>query len=109
MRMFTTIAAVAAATVAGAAAAVAADLPSRRPPAPAVYAPAPVFTWSGLYLGVNGGGWFLTTPPPTTVSARASWGGGGGLVGGTIGYNFQAAPTSSSASRPTSTTVPRRT
>ncbi len=63
--------------------AMAADLPTRKaPPAPQVYAAPPVFTWTGFYVGVNGG-----------------WGGGtggkdfgnvdGGLVGGTVGYNYQ--------------------
>jgi outer membrane immunogenic protein len=63
--------------------AMAADLPTRKaPPAPQVYAAPPIFTWTGFYVGVNGG-----------------WGGGmggkdfgnvnGGLVGGTVGYNYQ--------------------
>jgi outer membrane immunogenic protein len=39
--------------------AAAADLPSRRPPPPVEYAPPlPIFTWTGFYVGVNGGGAF---------------------------------------------------
>ncbi len=51
--------------------------------APEVYAPP--YTWTGFYLGINGGGGF----------GRSNWGGvgsfntSGGLVGGTIGYNYQ--------------------
>jgi outer membrane immunogenic protein len=83
------LAAAAATLVAGAA--VAADLPSRRPPAAAAYTPAPIFTWSGLYFGLNGGGWINNT---TTNYGFGSGklGGGGGLIGGTIGYNWQASP-----------------
>ena len=48
----------------------AADLPSRR--APAVYAPAPVFTWTGFYVGAHVGGAFGKTD---TVSSLAATGG----------------------------------
>ncbi len=73
----------------GAATAQAADLPRREMPvkAPAAYVEPP-FTWTGFYLGLNGGGAF----------GRSTFGGAvptafdtsGGLVGGTIGYNWQA-------------------
>jgi outer membrane immunogenic protein len=61
----------------------AADLPTRKaPPAPVpAYAP-PVFTWTGFYIGVNGGygvgnsGKDFGTPS-------------GGFIGGTAGYNYQ--------------------
>ncbi len=62
--------------------ALASDLPTRKaPPAPMMSYVAPAFSWTGFYVGVNGG-----------------WGGGansafgspsGGLVGGTVGYNYQ--------------------
>ncbi len=71
--------------------ALAADLPPPMAPpprAPATYVPAPVpiFTWSGIYIGINGGYGFGT--------ATASGGGGsispnGFLVGGTLGGNYQ--------------------
>ena len=68
--------------------AAAADLPpvSAAPyyKAPAAYVPL-AYTWSGFYLGINGGG----------AWGRSSWTTGngfdtsGGFVGGTIGYNYQ--------------------
>ena len=76
---------------------VAADLPSRSPPvAPTIYAP--VFTWAGLYVGLNAGvGWGdsggVIVTGPTAVSS-ASLGGGssdGRFIGGAqIGYNWQS-------------------
>jgi len=63
----------------------AADLPPRyayKAPPP-VYVP--IYTWTGFYLGINGGGGW----------GRSHWDGfdtadlSGGLIGGTIGYNWQ--------------------
>jgi outer membrane immunogenic protein len=73
------------AALAGAAAA--ADLP---PAAPAPYykaAPAylPAYSWTGLYIGINGGGGFGRSTWDNTGGFDIS----GGLVGGTIGYNYQ--------------------
>ncbi len=80
----------------------AADLPSRK--AAPVYAPppAPVFTWTGLYGGVNiGYGWgaggdergSLVYPGSPTY---AVWGGNndinGVLGGGQVGFNYQFSP-----------------
>jgi outer membrane immunogenic protein len=68
--------------------AAAADLPpSSAVPsykAPAVYAP-PAYTWSGLYLGINGGGAWGRSSWTTPGSFNTT----GGFVGGTIGYNYQ--------------------
>lgn len=76
----------AAAAIAGfATGAVAADLPSRSS-AP-YYAAPPIFTWTGFYIGANGG----------FGVGHGSGGGGpdfntqtGGLVGVTAGYNYQS-------------------
>lgn len=98
-------AALAASTIAGSA--FAADLPSRKAP-PVVYAPAPIFTWTGLYVGLNAGyTWsgkndisVLTTDTgvggftgaqvngvlPWAVSGAKN---DGFIGGGQIGYNWQ--------------------
>jgi outer membrane immunogenic protein len=67
--------------------AAAADLPPA-PAAPyykaAAYVP-PGYTWSGFYLGVNGGGAWGRSSWTTANGFDTS----GGFVGGTIGYNYQ--------------------
>ena len=87
----------------------AADLGGRAPPPPAPYVPAaPVFTWSGFYVGANVGGGFSdnnTTRynyldplecgdaacdlPSSTVWRRGSTNNSGFLGGAQVGYNWQ--------------------
>src|SRR5436305_3448911 len=89
--------------------ALAADLPRRAPP-PAYVPPAPVATWTGLYIGINGGGiWtnnrdFVTTGTDLGGTFFApSWSSAAalaatnvitinnrpqGLIAGTWGYNW---------------------
>ena len=79
----------------------AADLPPPAPPppsprAPAAYVPiaAPVYNWSGIYVGVNGGyglGYSDWTGLPAAAGApdTGTFTTSGGLVGGTLGFNFQ--------------------
>src|SRR5580692_7301717 len=61
---------------------------------------APAYSWSGFYIGVNGGyGWedptvVLTPNDPNVVGSPvspASWTNSGGFGGGQIGYNYQFA------------------
>ncbi len=78
-------------------AAVAADLPSTK--GPPVYAPPPVFSWTGIYVGANGGyGWSDGTSGPVTATipglgsetfAGDSVGSHGAIAGGQVGYNYQ--------------------
>jgi outer membrane immunogenic protein len=74
--------------VLSAAGASAADIPRPMPAkAPAVYAP--VFTWTGFYLGINGGyGWGTSDWDGFAADASPD----GFLIGGTIGYNWQTGP-----------------
>jgi outer membrane immunogenic protein len=69
----------------------AADLPVAPPQAPAAYVPvvAPVYNWSGVYIGINGGYAFGNSNwngTPGTGDFNVN----GGLVGGTVGINFQS-------------------
>jgi outer membrane immunogenic protein len=74
--------------------AAAADIP-RQPPvytkAPA-YAPV-LFDWSGFYVGVNGGWGWSRSSYDFAGTSSGTFHGDGGLVGGTIGYNYQAGQT----------------
>lgn len=61
----------------------AADLPSKKAPPrmPPVYAPA--FSWTGFYVGANGG---VGIGSLTNSNFSAS---NGGVIGGQVGYNYQ--------------------
>ena len=64
--------------------AAAADLPYYKAPPPVM---APVYNWTGFYVGINGGyGWGTSdwSAVPTANNKPSGW-----LVGGTIGYNYQ--------------------
>ena len=63
----------------------AADLPRGMPyRAPAAYAP--MYNWTGFYLGIQGGGaWGDSDWNGLAVSNSPS----GGMIGGTVGYNWQ--------------------
>jgi outer membrane immunogenic protein len=69
--------------------AMAADLPSRRAPAPIVAA-VPVFTWTGFYVGVNAGYGWNANDSITVGGVRFDLDDEGGFVGGAqAGYNYQ--------------------
>src|SRR6478735_6921413 len=75
-----------------AAPAVAADMPVKAAPVPYI---APMYTWSGFYIGVNGG-WassrneYEWTGPAGVTRLGYSADATGGTFGGQIGYNWQA-------------------
>ena len=65
----------------------AADIPRPAPqPAPAYLAP--VYNWTGPYIGLSGGGGWGSSSWSNTDSFDIS----GGLIGGTLGYNWQNGP-----------------
>ena len=81
-RMFFVLASLAALTGSAAAADLARPAPHQYFKAPV--AP-PIFSWTGGYIGINGGGAFGRSAFDTTGGFNTS----GGLVGGTLGYNYQ--------------------
>jgi outer membrane immunogenic protein len=62
----------------------AADLPTRKAPAAPYIAP-PIFTWTGYYIGINGGGAWGSMEHSAGIFSDPS----GGLIGITTGYNYQ--------------------
>ena len=75
----------------------AADLAAHAPAPAPVVAPAP--SWSGFYLGAQGGGgWgtsnetYLGAPNDAAFIGTQSYNTSGGFVGGVVGYNFQTGP-----------------
>jgi outer membrane immunogenic protein len=54
--------------------------------------PAPIYSWTGFYIGVNGGyGWGRTTENDNLAGTMTTHNPSGGLAGGQIGYNWQMA------------------
>jgi len=84
---------VAAALMAGLAqAASAADLPRRPAPAPLLN-PTPVYNWTGIYFGLNGGGGWGRQDPLNLITNRfdgQSVDFSGGVFGGTAGAQIQS-------------------
>ena len=79
--------------LATAAPALAADLPPAAAPpprAPVAYIPAaPVFSWTGFYVGLNAGGAFGNSSWTTPAGSVGSFSTLGALAGGQIGGNYQ--------------------
>jgi outer membrane immunogenic protein len=74
-----------------AASASAADLPARMPAKAPVYVPPMGYSWSGFYVGLNGGGGFGRSEFNGTLPS-GSFDTSGGLFGLTLGYNWQNGP-----------------
>jgi outer membrane immunogenic protein len=67
--------------------ALAADLPSRKA-APAYIAPVSAFSWTGFYVGIEGGADFINNrvyDGVSTVNNDST----AGLLGGVVGYNYE--------------------
>jgi len=63
----------------------AADLPP-----PPLYAPPPVFSWTGFYLGINGGyGFGQSSWTDPFNGSTGNFNTSGFLIGGTVGANYQ--------------------
>jgi outer membrane immunogenic protein len=81
------VCAVAVCTILGLGAASAADMAVKAAPAPVIAPP----TWTGLYLGINGGGgWGTTDHTDLFGTTSKNFSQSGGLVGVTYGANWQS-------------------
>jgi len=74
----------------GVASATAADIPRRQamPAKAPAYVPPPLYNWTGLYVGINGGGGWGRSDFSAPL-ASGSFNTSGALVGGTLGFNYQ--------------------
>ena len=79
------------ATIVGVVSASAADISQRRQMPTKAPNYAPIYNWTGPYIGINaGGGWGSSgVDAPFSGSFKNS----GGLIGLTMGYNWQTGPT----------------
>ena len=68
----------------------AADLARRQMPVKAPVYTAPGFNWTGFYVGINGGGAFGHSNWTNPLASTGDFNVSGGMVGGTVGYNWQA-------------------
>jgi outer membrane immunogenic protein len=66
----------------------AADLPHRHAMPTKAPAYAVPYTWTGFYVGINGGGGFGRSDVAAPFST-GTFNTSGGVVGGTLGYNYQ--------------------
>lgn len=92
MKKYLLAGAAATALLAASSAAHAADLPPPFTVKAPLYAPLPYDSWSGFYVGVNGGGgWGRTShgDPFAPFFATGEFRTSGGLFGATAGYNYQ--------------------
>jgi outer membrane immunogenic protein len=74
--------------------ALATDMPNRPAPAYKAPAPAPIYNWTGFYVGIEGGGGWADTRHTNATNGINSGTVGidGDLFGGTYGYNWQSGP-----------------
>lgn len=87
MKRITQLAVASALAVAMAGPSLAADLPRPAYKAPVYIAP---FSWTGFYVGINGGYGFGKSNWSNVTGSTGDFNVRGGLIGGTLGYNMQS-------------------